>query len=729
MMELQGRIRRITFHSTDTHYTVAQMEAGPDHAGVTIVGHLPGAAPGQAVKILGKWVTHPRYGEQFAFQQAQITRPSGVDGIRQYLGSGLIKGIGPGLAESIIEAFGTKALDILDHQPERLREISGIGETRAVDIGRQWQQHRIIGDIMDFLQQHGIEAAYAGKIFRQYGVEAMEVLTRDPFRLAEDLPGQGFMIADAIAGKADLQPDPEVRAAACIEHLLYQSASSGHMFYPEDTLFRKLEQTFGIDHQAAGLGLEQLSAAGKVCMEAGNAVLDQSDDRCRHIYLSLLHEAETGIAMRLSAMMSSCPDPALSNSIDPAEQMEDRFAVRLSDEQKQALEGVLASPVSVITGGPGTGKTTLVQCIAAIFKSAGLRVCLAAPTGRAARRLTEITGKNAHTIHKLLGYHFETGCFDKSRDDPVEADVLIVDEASMIDAELMYHLVCATRFNARLILVGDVFQLPPVGPGNVLADIIESGRIPVHFLTEIFRQAARSAIVRNAHNIRRGRTPEPENMDANSSGQEFCILEANTPQEAAKAIVDLATRTLPDIYGLVPGRDIQVVSPVHKGAAGTISLNQKLQKTLNPGRKGIKALDHEFCVNDRVMHLKNNYAKDVFNGDIGIITGTEPIDPVLRVDYDGRQVSYGADELDELSLGYAITVHKSQGSEYPAVILPVITRHYVMLQRNLLYTAITRARHLVVLVGNAKAIGVALKNDKPARRLSNLAAHLHACGP
>ena len=728
MMEIRGRIRRITFHSTDTHYTVAQMETGPDRAGVTIVGHLPGAAPGQAVKILGKWVTHPRYGEQFAFNQAQITRPSGVDGIRQYLASGLIKGIGPGLAESIIEAFGTKALDILDRQPERLREIPGIGETRASDIARQWQQHRSIADIMEFLQQHGLEAAHAGKIFRQYGPEAMEVLTQSHFRLAEDIPGQGFVIADAIARHGDLQPDPEMRAAAGIEHLLYQSASSGHMFYPEDELFRKLEQKFGIDNQSAGLGLEQLLAAGRMYMEAGNGD-GQPNDRCRHIYLPLLHEAETGIAMRLSAMMSSCPDPALSNSIDPAEQMEDRFAVRLSDEQKQALEGVLASPVSVITGGPGTGKTTLVQCIAAVFKSAGFRVCLAAPTGRAARRLTEITGKTAHTIHKLLGYHFETGCFDKSRDNPVEADVLIVDEASMIDAELMYHLVGATRFNARLILVGDVFQLPPVGPGNVLADIIESGRIPVHFLTAIFRQAARSAIVRNAHNIRRGRTPEPENMDATSSRQEFCLLEAHTPEEAAEAIVDLATRTLPDIYGLAPGRDIQVLSPVHKGPAGTISLNQRLQKALNPGKKGIKSLDHEFCINDRVMHLKNNYAKEVFNGDIGIITGTEPADPVLRVDYDGRQISYEADELDELSLGYAITVHKSQGSEYPAVILPMVTRHYVMLQRNLLYTAITRARLLVVLVGNAKAIGVALKNDKPARRLSNLAGHLQACGP
>ncbi|MBS0013915.1 MAG: ATP-dependent RecD-like DNA helicase, partial [Desulfobacterales bacterium] len=605
----------------------------------------------------------------------------------------------------------------------------GIGEARAEDIARQWQHHRSIADIMEFLQQHGIEAAYAGKIFKQYGIEAMDVLTGDPFRLAEDLPGQGFVIADAIARHTDLQPDPDVRAGACIEHLLHQSAAAGHMFCPENELYRQLEQKFAVNDQTAEQGLQQLAAAGRVHITKANEAVGQSNNSGRHIYLPRLHEAETGIAAHLSAMMSVWPETVCRNWPASAEEIQDRFAVRLSKEQKQALEGVVTAPVSVITGGPGTGKTTLVQCIAAVFKHAGLRVCLAAPTGRAARRLTEITGKNAHTIHKLLGYHFETGCFEKSRDDPVEADVLIVDEASMIDAELMYHLVCATRLNARLILVGDVFQLPPVGPGNVLADIIESSRIPVHFLTEIFRQAARSAIVRNAHKIRCGRLPEPEIIDADTSGQEFCLLEAHTPEQAAEAIVGLATQTLPDIYGFDPVQDIQVVSPVHKGAAGTISLNRSLQKAFNSGRKGIRALDHEFCVNDRVMHLKNNYAKEIFNGDIGIITGMEGAGPVLRVDYDGRQVSYEADELDELTLGYAITVHKSQGSEYPAVILPVITRHYVMLQRNLLYTAITRARHLVVLVGNAKAIGVALKNDKPARRLSNLASDLKACGP
>jgi exodeoxyribonuclease V alpha subunit len=708
------------------------MESIPEAARVTIVGHLPGAAPGQSVKILGKWVTHPRYGEQFAFQHARITRPSGIDGIRQYLRSGLIKGIGPSLTESIIAAFGEKALEVLADEPERLREIDGIGETRAAAIGRQWQRQKSIADIMEFLQQHGIQAAHAGKIFKQYGTDAMEILTHTPYLLAEDLPGTGFVIADAISRHSGLQTDPSVRAAACIEHLLHQASLAGHMFFPEGLLYERLEKTFEIDFHTAGPALENLGRAGKVHVEDALAGIDSQkgpDETGRHAYLPFLHQAETGIARRLCAMMTVCPGALHENTADLVAHMEDRFAVRLSDEQQAALTSVLSTSVSVITGGPGTGKTTLIQCIAAVFQTASLRICLAAPTGRAARRLTEMTGRSAHTLHKLLGYHFETRCFDKSADNPIEADVLIVDEASMIDAELMYHLVCATRLNARLILVGDVFQLPPVGPGNVLADIIESNRVPVHFLTEIFRQAAQSAIVRNAHHIRHGRPPDPAALDTSSDSQEFCLVEAHTPEEAAEAIVRLSSHTLPKTYGFEAGKDIQVLSPVHKGSAGTISLNRRLQKALNPGKKGLSALDHEFRIQDRVMHLKNNYAKEVFNGDIGRITHMDASGLCLQVDYDGREVSYDADDLDELTLGYAITVHKSQGSEYPAVILPVITRHYVMLQRNLLYTAITRARQLVVLVGSPKAIGVALKNDTPARRLSNLTQRLKAGRP
>jgi exodeoxyribonuclease V alpha subunit len=723
MMELNGLLQKITFHSKDTHYTVAKMETS-GQALVTIVGHLPGAAPGQTLNLRGQWVTHPRYGEQFSFENARITRPSDIDGMVQYLGSGAIKGIGPWLAKSIIATFGAESLNILDTQPLKLVEVPGIGKTKAQEIARQWQRHKSISDIMEFLQQHGIRPGHAGVIFRQYGPEAMEVLTQRPFQLAEDIPQTGFMIADAVARDTGTEFDPQIRAAACIEYLIHQACQAGHMFFPENPLIERLEKNFEIPPSTAGLAVNQLIESGKINAEENPDLPASLEDGGRHIYLSSLYLAETGIASRICAMKSVCRQASGRNSENIIRDMEEIFFVKLSCDQLAALQSVLNCAVSVVTGGPGTGKTTLIRCMAHVFEKTGCRVCLSAPTGRAARRLAEITGKESHTIHKLLGYHFETGFFERSADNPIEADVLIVDEASMIDAQLMYNLLCATPVSARLILVGDMFQLPPVGPGNVLADIIDSGQVPVHFLTEIFRQARQSAIVKNAHLIRQGFAPEPEVFDTDKPMQEFCMVEAQTPEEAARIIVDLFTRILPETYGLGAGKDIQVLSPVHKGPAGTISLNRGLQKKLNDGQKFIDSLDHQFCLNDRVLHLKNNYSKEVFNGDTGTITDIDPAGAGLTVDYDGRRVDYDADELDELTLGYAITVHKSQGSEYPAVILPILTRHYVMLQRNLLYTAITRARHLVILVGSTKAISVAVRNDTPAQRLSNLSKRL-----
>ncbi|MBS3732483.1 MAG: AAA family ATPase, partial [Desulfobacterales bacterium] len=448
------------------------------------------------------------------------------------------------------------------------------------------------------------------------------------------------------------------------------------------------------------------------------------DETGRRVYPAVLHQAEHGIAGRLAAMMALPAEAPAENPETIAAHIEDRFAVRLSDEQRSALASVLSSRTAVITGGPGTGKTTLIQGVAEAFRMTGKRVCLAAPTGRAARRLSEITARAAHTIHKLLGYHLETRTFEKDPDNPVQADVLIIDEASMIDAELMHHLLRATRINARLLLVGDVFQLPPVGPGNVLADIIEAGIVPVHHLTEIFRQAARSTIIRNAHHIRAGQQPELIAFSNDPGDRDFFMMEAQGPREAADAAVELCMRRLPEIYGLIPGKDIQVLTPIHKGVAGTLNLNRELQKAINPGTCGLAGASHQFRVGDRVMHLKNNYAKEVFNGDIGNITRIDTVRQVLTADFYGREVSYDTEELEELTLGYAISVHKSQGSEYPAVILPMLTRHYIMLQRNLLYTAITRAKQLVILVGSPKAVNIALKNDNPGRRLSGLASRL-----
>ncbi|MCF8024866.1 MAG: AAA family ATPase [Desulfobacteraceae bacterium] len=515
----------------------------------------------------------------------------------------------------------------------------------------------------------------------------------------------------------DLQADEDRLAACRIRQILEQAVSSGHVCIPEEWLRQSLDQRFELDWEAIENALDRLAEAGEVVIEPGG-------ETGTRVYPAAMHRAEYEIAGRLAAMMSVPADPPEEIVEKLTDRIENRFAVRLSDEQKTALQSVLSSRASIITGGPGTGKTTLIRAVAALFGQTGNRVCLAAPTGRAARRLSEIAARPAHTVHKLLGYHLETHSFDKDPDNPVEADVLIIDEASMIDAQLMYHLLRATRVDSRLILVGDVFQLPPVGPGNVLSDIIESGIIPVHHLTEIFRQAAQSTIVQNAHQIRKGSRPELAPFENMEDERDFFLLEAPGTENAAAAVVELCTRRLPDIYGFVPGKEIQVLTPVHKGVAGTINLNRELQKAINPGTGGITGENYIFKQGDRVMHLKNDYSREVFNGDTGNITGINHVRQRLRVDYFGHEVSYDTEDLGDLTLGYAISVHKSQGSEYPAVILPMITNHYVMLQRNLLYTAITRAKHLVILVGSAKAVNIALKNDNPDRRLSGLAERL-----
>ncbi|MFW6297636.1 MAG: ATP-dependent DNA helicase [Desulfosalsimonas sp.] len=502
-----------------------------------------------------------------------------------------------------------------------------------------------------------------------------------------------------------------------IRHLLNQAVSEGHVCVPEERLKESLEFRYETGWEEIDEALYQLAGTGEIVIEPG-------DENGSYIYPAAMHRAESGITKRLCAMMS-LPADLPGQSVEALiEKVESRFAVRLSEEQTQALQSVLCSRASVITGGPGTGKTTLIRTIAEVFRTTGNRVCLAAPTGRAARRLSEITARQAHTVHKLLGYHMETKSFDKDPGNPVEADVIIIDEASMIDADLMHHMLRATRTDSRLILVGDVFQLPPVGPGNVLSDIIDSEILPVHHLTEIFRQASQSTIVRNAHHIRAGNLPELAAFDSGEDRPDFFLVDAQGAENAAAAVVELCTNRLPDLYGLVPGKDIQVLTPVHKGVAGTISLNRKLQEAINPGNKGIEGANYLFKTGDRVMHLKNDYSRMVFNGDTGNITRTDLVRQMLRVDFYGREIAYDTEELKDLTLGYAISVHKSQGSEYRAVILPMITGHYVMLQRNLLYTAITRAKQLVVIVGGTKAINIALKNNTPSRRISGLTGRL-----
>ena len=722
MTTIEGFLDHITYHNTETHYTVARMKTGGGGKPVTIVGCMTGAVAGQAIRVSGKWTTHFRYGQQFSFDTVEVTRPATVDGIRQYLRSGIVRGIGPATADKIIARFGEDTFDILENAPERLAEIDGIGSATAAAIGEQWLSHRVVTDIMNFLQQHGIKSAYAAKIFRLYDADAIDILTTTPYRLAEDIPGIGFTIADIIARHLDMQPDAARRAYACIQHLLDSAAAEGHVYIEWDPLVERIEKTFEIGSGIIESALLKLEKDKAVVIDRNPA----SDTAC--VYLTGLHRAETAVAARVAALLSvpvrPLPDTAESLVLD----IENRLALHLSDEQRHALESILSVRAAVVTGGPGTGKTTLIKAIALVFHKLGLRVCLAAPTGRAARRLSEITGMPAHTIHKLLGYNFDDQTFEKSPADPIDADVVITDEASMVDTLLMSHLIGATPVTSRLILVGDVFQLPPVGPGNILSDIIRSETVAVFRLNRIFRQAEESTIIVCAHRILTGDAPDltPLSGDADPTS-EFYFIEEQTPEKVAATIVSLCTSGLPETFALNPLKDIQVLSPMHKGVAGTIHLNQQLQKALNSSPIHLAGIHHTFKAGDRVMHLKNNYQKDVFNGDIGTISGIDRIAQTITVDFDGREVPYGLEEIDDLTLGYAISVHKSQGSEYPAVVLPVITQHYIMLQRNLLYTAITRARRLVVLVGSRKALGIALKNDTPQQRLTALADRLRVC--
>ena len=712
---LEGRLEHITFHNPDNHYTIARLRPR-DGGRVTIVGYMAAVRPGESLTIQGVWEQHPRFGQQFRIQTYTVTLPASVDGIRNYLESGFVKGIGPAMARRLIRHFGSQTLDVIETSPDRLTEVSGIGAVKADRIVTAWQTHHAVRDLMAFLQKNDIKIAYSARILKAYGADAVKILSTDPFRAAADIPGIGFIVADKIARHRDTPADVPGRNKACARYLLEQAAAEGHTFLPATVLAEQCENLFQIEPDELETALAALAEDNEITIETPSGAPDT-----RAVYLKPLHTAETGIAAKLAALLSvplHLPDLAPEQITTEILQ---KLAIQLSDEQMTVLHGLLAHRVAVITGGPGTGKTTLVRSIGAIFGGRGKKILLAAPTGRAARRLSEVTGRKAATLHKLLGYNLTTGLFDKDRDDPLETDVLIVDEASMVDTLLMHHLLSAVPMRCVLILVGDVFQLPAVGPGNVLSDLIKSKALPVFYLRTVFRQAQESPIIMNAHRIRRGEPPLFERPDESSGLSEFYFIEQRNPARVVATIADLCTRAIPGRFSLDPVRDIQVLTPMHKGEVGTINLNQVLQKKLNPAGTDSPGQTDRFKTGDKVMHLRNNYQKEVFNGDIGVISAIDAARESLTVDYDGRIVNYDFAELDELALAYAISVHKSQGSEYPAVIVPLMTQHYALLQRNLLYTAATRGQQLVILIGMPRALEIALKNDRPAQRLSALA--------
>ncbi len=717
---LEGHLERITFYNPENHYTIARLRVGKIENPTTVVGHMPGVNPGDTLKIRGHWETHTRYGQQFKVAQFEVRLPRSVEGIRKYLDSGFIKGVGPVIINRIIHRFGKRSLEIIETRPERLLEVKGIGRKIFKRLLRAWNEHHSVRYFIRFLQENGISTTYCARILKEYGSEAVEIISKDPYRIVRDIPSIGFYVADAIALNRGLQRDDPKRVQACVYHQVGQFAHEGHTFVHEDKLVESCAGNFEIPEYRLAEAVGDLVDADELVVE--NA---PGDPRRRAVFLKSLHQAEETIASRLDAMLTvSVSEPALSEHQITLEILR-KLAIKLSYEQMAVLDGILQHPVAVVTGGPGTGKTTLIRSITAICEAMGKRILLAAPTGRAAKRLSEVTGKKARTIHRLLGYSFRDDFFEHHRDNPLDADAVIIDEASMVDVVLMYHLVNAVHMTCKLILVGDVFQLPPVGPGTVLHDMIRSRKIKTFELTQIFRQAAQSAIVVNAHKVRNGESLTLKGTDYSGRLSEFYFIQQGNPKSVVQTIVELCQSRIPQSFDMHPVADIQVLTPMHKGDVGTLNLNRVLQRVLNT-RSGDRVGGYQ--PGDKVMHLRNNYQKDVFNGDIGTIHLTDKVRNCLAVDYEDKVVEYDAAELNELSLAYAISVHKSQGSEYPAVVVPILTQHYPLLQRNLLYTAITRAKHLVILIGTTKAVQIALDNDKPRSRLTSLSAKLSLNG-
>ena len=720
--EISGYLERITYRNEENGFTIARLKANGHPDPVTIAGNMICPTVGEILKIQGQWTKHPEYGRQFKIKSYKSAVPSTLSGIEKYLGSGLIKGIGPVMAKRIVEKFGEKTLDIIQHDIHQLANVPGIGKSRVATIKEAWDAQKEIRELMLFLQSHKISSGYAAKIFKQYGQRSIEVLKEDPFCLATDIFGIGFTTADNIAEKIGFPKHSEKRVQAGLFYILNQLANThGHLYFPYEALIEKAQEILNVprDIIVETLGLVYLNK--KIVIEDLNQSFEQLTANNKAVYLTKYHFCETQTALLFKQLLSSIKSINTIDANKALSWIQERLSIRLSEGQTTAVKCAIQNKIMVITGGPGTGKTTIINAIIKIFNTSGAKILLAAPTGLAAKRMSKTCDHNARTIHRLLEFSFQKPGFQKNKENPLKCDLLIVDEASMIDAVLMHHLLKAIPYNATFLLVGDVNQLPSVGPGNMLKDIIASKTVPVVRLDRIFRQAQASQIIVNAHKINRGDIPLFKSSDRNT---DFYMIEKQDPQEAADLIVKLVKHNIPDRFGFDSVDQIQVLTPMHKGMAGTENLNKELQKALNPQNQGIMIGQRKYMVSDKVMQIRNNYEKEVFNGDIGRITEINNMDQKVIIQFENREISYNFTELDEIILAYAITVHKSQGSEYPAIVIPLLTQHYIMLQRNLIYTAITRARKLVVVAGNKKALAIGVKNNKAQKRYTYLEKRL-----
>jgi exodeoxyribonuclease V alpha subunit len=700
----------VTFHNADNGFCVLRAKARGHRELITVVGHSATINAGEWITATGEWVNDRTHGHQFKARLLRCSAPTSAEGIEKYLASGMIRGIGPVYAKKLVKAFGERVFDVIEAEPEQLRQVDGIGPVRVERITAAWAEQKVVREIMVFLHSHGVGTARAVRIFKTYGTDAVQVMSENPYRLARDIRGIGFKTADAIAMRLGIEKTAMIRVRAGIGYALAEAMDEGHCGLPTEELVPLAEQLLEVEGGIVQTALE-------LELAEGNVVADTvGETPC--IFLAGLHRAERTIAERLLRLAGGkLPWPA----IDPALALpwiEARTGLALAPSQAEAIRLALTSKALVVTGGPGVGKTTIVNSILRILAAKGTTLLLCAPTGRAAKRMTEATGFEAKTIHRLLEVDPKTGGFKRNQEKPLDCDLLVIDETSMVDVLLMRSLLEAVPDRAALLIVGDIDQLPSVGPGQVLADIIASAAVPVVRLTEVFRQAAKSRIITSAHRINEGLMPDLARPEGRT---DFYFVRADDPETAVPRIVELVQSRIPRRFGLDPIRDIQVLCPMNRGGVGARSLNIELQAALNPaGERKVERFGWTFAPGDKVMQIENDYDKEVYNGDIGYIDDVDPDAGELTASFDGRPVVFGFGELDTLVPAYAVTIHKSQGSEYPAVVIPLMTQHYAMLQRNLLYTGVTRGKRLVVLVGQKKAVAIAVKNVSGRRRWSKL---------
>ena len=767
METLNGILERIVFENPDTGYTIGRLSVRGEPELVTIVGNLASVNPGESLLLSGEWVNNPKYGRQFQIERSETIQPANIIGIRKYLGSGLIKGIGPKMAARIVNQFGMDTIDVIEQTPEKLASVPGIGRKRVKMIQQAWDEQREIKNVMLFLQSHNVSTSYAAKIYKTYENAAIPIVTENPYRLADDIYGIGFVTADTIAQKLGISKNDPNRVQAGIKYVLSRKADEGHVFQHSDELIEACESILEQDPKTIEIGLSALTQKEDIILSRENRIqetLNRHRDRLdllnndliltetqshreyieicdeteevlnkqyseqastglenRAIYLAPFYYAEMGVANQFQKLLSNRRSYSGSLDINSSlGELEKKMDIQFAPQQKKAIRTALMENTMILTGGPGTGKTTTTVGMIRLFEAEGRRIVLAAPTGRAAKRLSETTGREAKTIHRLLEFSFQENGFKRNRENPLDADVVIVDEMSMVELVLMNRLMQAIPSNASVVFIGDTDQLPSVGAGNVLKSIIDSQKVPVVKLTEIFRQAQESMIVTNAHRINQGDYPEL----SGPADRNFFFIERDDPEKVEQLILSLIAERLPRHYNYHHIEDIQLLCPMRRGTLGTENLNKRLQDMLNPNKEQYVKGWQTFRQGDKVMQIRNNYDYDVFNGDIGRIIEIDPVNKALKVRFPEKIVAYDMADLNELVLAYAVTIHKSQGSEYPAVVIPLHTQHYIMLQRNLLYTGVTRAKELVIIVGSKKALNVCINNNQVMKRNSYLAERI-----